>query len=81
MRLLSGETPVRVASLVLAVVLWVIIAGRDTAERGLTIPVEMRNVPPDLEITGDTLNSVNVSTNPDPRAVANVQHVAAHVRR
>ena len=66
MRLLSGETPLRVASLALAIVLWVIIAGRDTAERGLTVPVELRNVPPDLEITGDLVNTVDVRLRASP---------------
>jgi YbbR domain-containing protein len=65
-RLLSGETPLRIASLALAVVLWGIIAGRDTAERGLTVPVEMRNVPPDLEMTGDTVNNVTVRVRASP---------------
>jgi YbbR domain-containing protein len=64
--LLSGDTPLRIASLALAVVLWVIIAGRDTAERGLTVPVEMRNVPADLEMTGDTVNSVTVRVRASP---------------
>jgi hypothetical protein len=54
------------ASLALAVVLWVIIAGRDTAERGLDVPVELRNVPPDIDITGDTLDSVNVRLRASP---------------
>ena len=66
MRLISGETPLRIASLALAVVLWVIIAGRDTAERGLTVPVELRNVPPDLEITSDSINSVDVRLRASP---------------
>lgn len=69
MRLISGETALRVASLLLAVVLWVIIAGRDTAERGLTIPVELRNVPPDLEITGDFINSVDVRLRASPSVI------------
>ncbi len=66
MRLFSGDAPLRIASLVLAVVLWVIIAGRDTAERGLTVPVELRNVPPNLEITGDFINSVDVRLRAPP---------------
>ena len=37
MRPPSGDTLLRLASLALAVVLWVIIAGRDTAERGLEV--------------------------------------------
>ena len=39
-------------------VLWVIIAGRDTAERGLTVPVDLRNVPAGLEITVEELISM-----------------------
>jgi hypothetical protein len=62
----SGDTLLRLASLALAVVLWVIIAGRDTAERGLDVPVELRNKPADLEITGDTVDSVNVRLRSSP---------------
>jgi len=35
----------RLTSLALAAVLWFVIAGRQTAERGLSIPIELRNVP------------------------------------
>jgi YbbR domain-containing protein len=65
----SGDTLLRLASLALAVVLWVIIAGRDTAERGLEVPVELRNVPPDLDVTGDTVNSVNVRLRSSPSLI------------
>jgi YbbR domain-containing protein len=68
-RVPSGDTLLRLASLALAVVLWVIIAGRDTAERGLDVPVELRNKPPDLEVTGDTVNSVNVRLRSSPSLI------------
>jgi hypothetical protein len=34
-----------------------VIVGRQTAERGVAVPVELRNVPRDLELTGDPVNS------------------------
>jgi hypothetical protein len=57
---LRGDTPLRIASLVVAVGLWFGIAGRQTAERGMVVPVELRNVPRDLELTGDAVSTVDV---------------------
>ena len=68
-RLLSGDTLLRVTSLALAVVLWIVIAGGDTVERGLNVPVELRNRPSDLEITGDLANSVDVRLRASPGLV------------
>jgi len=65
-KLLQGETPLRIASLALAVALWFFIAGQDTAERGVTVPVELRNVPPNLELTGDAVNTVDVRLRASP---------------
>jgi len=42
---LRGDTALRLASLALAVGLWFVIAGKQTAERGVEVPVELRNVP------------------------------------
>lgn len=69
MKVLSGDTLLRAASLGLAVVLWVTIAGRDTAERGVSAPVEFRNVPQDLELTGDLVDIVNVRLRASPGMV------------
>jgi YbbR domain-containing protein len=65
-RLLRGDIPLRLASLALAVGLWFVIAGRQTAERGLAVPVELRNVPRDLELTGDPVNTVDVRVRASP---------------
>ena len=65
-RLLSGDNLLRVSSLALAVVLWIVIAGGDTVERGLNVPVELRNLPSDLETTGDLVNSVDVRLRASP---------------
>ena len=66
MRLLDGDLPLRVASLGIAVALWFFIAGQDTAERGVSVPVELRNVPPDVELTGDPVNTVDVRLRASP---------------
>jgi YbbR domain-containing protein len=66
MRFLRGDLPLRLASLALAVGLWFVIAGKQTAERGLAVPVELRNVPRDLELTGDPVNTVDVRVRASP---------------
>ena len=66
MSFLRGDWPVRLASLALAAGLWFVIAGRQTAERGLPVPLELRNVPRDLELTGDPVNSVDVRLRASP---------------
>jgi YbbR domain-containing protein len=63
---LRGDTALKLASLALAVGLWFVIAGKQTAERGLTVPVELRNVPRDLEFTGDAVNTVDVRVRASP---------------
>jgi hypothetical protein len=65
-RLPPGDWPLRLASVALAVGLWFVIAGRQTAERGLAVPVELRNVPRDLELTGDPVNTVDVRVRASP---------------
>ena len=66
MRFFGGNTPLRLASLALAAGLWFVIAGRQTAERGVPVPVELRNVPRDLELTGDAANAVDVRLRASP---------------
>ena len=66
MTLFSGDTALKLASLALAVGLWFVIAGKPTAERGLAVPVELRNVPRDLELTGDPVNTVDVRVRASP---------------
>jgi hypothetical protein len=65
-RFLRGNAALRVASLALAAGLWFVIAGKQTAERGVPVPVELRNVPRDLELTGDAVNEVDVRVRASP---------------
>ncbi len=57
-------------SVVLALLLWFAIAGEAASEMGLQVPLELRNVPPDLELTGDTVDAVEVRV----RASAGIIH-------
>ena len=66
MKPFRGDTPLRLASLVLAAGLWFVIAGRQTSERGVPVPVELRNLPRDLELTGDAVNAVDVRVRASP---------------
>jgi len=50
----------KIFSLLLATMLWLTIASQTSAEIGLEVPLEYRNIPPQMEITGDTTNSVQV---------------------
>jgi YbbR domain-containing protein len=43
----------KVVSVVLAALLWLVVAGEQIVERALRIPIEFTNVPPDLELIGD----------------------------
>lgn len=56
----------KVVSLVLAFLLWFVIAGEKTSEMGLSAPVELQNFPKDLELTGDPVNTVEVRLRASP---------------
>jgi hypothetical protein len=66
MRALLQNLPLKVASLGLAVLLWLVIAGERTSEMGLQIPVELQNFPRDLELTGDPVDTVEVRLRASP---------------
>jgi YbbR domain-containing protein len=47
-------------ALVLAVLLWMIVSGEETVERGLRVPLELQQVPAGLELTGEVPATVDV---------------------
>ena len=69
MRRLLDNLPVKAASLALAVLLWFVIAGEKTSERGMLIAVELQNFPKDLELTGDPVNQVEVRLRASPSLI------------
>jgi diadenylate cyclase len=50
----------KVASVVLAALLWLIVSGEQTVERALRIPLEFTNIPPQLELMGEPPTVVDV---------------------
>jgi YbbR domain-containing protein len=56
----------KLSSLALATLLWFAIAAEKTSEMGISVPVELQNVPRDLEVTGDAVNSVEVRLRASP---------------
>ena len=76
-----GNLPLKVVSLVLAALLWFVIAGEKTSEMGLSAPVELQNFPKDLELTGDPVNAVEVRLRASPGIIQRLTpgDVSAHV--
>ena len=50
----------KVVSVVLAALLWLIVSGEQIVERVLRIPLEFTNIPPQLELVGEAPNVVDV---------------------
>lgn len=50
----------KVLSVVLAVLLWMTVAGEESVERGLRVPLELQQFPAGLEIVGDVPTTVDV---------------------
>jgi YbbR domain-containing protein len=57
---LTHNWHLKLISLGLAAMLWALVATEASSEVGLEVPLEYRNIPPQLEITGDTTNTVQV---------------------
>jgi YbbR domain-containing protein len=66
MRYLFENLALKGVSLALAVGLWFVIAGESTSEIGLEVPLELRNFPPELELTGEPVDSVEVRLRASP---------------
>jgi YbbR domain-containing protein len=62
----------KIFSLLLAMVLWITVASETSSEIGLEVPLEYRNIPPQLEITEDTTNTVEVRLRGSPNLIKDV---------
>jgi YbbR domain-containing protein len=65
---LLENLPLKVISVGLALLLWFVI-GEKTSERGLSVPVELQNVPRDLELVGEPTNVVDVRVRATPSVI------------
>jgi YbbR domain-containing protein len=62
----------KLASLALAVMLWMVVATETSSEVGMEVPLEYRNIPTQLEITGDTTNMVQVRLRGSPNVIRQI---------
>lgn len=59
-RWLTHNWSLKIVSLFLATLVWAAVSNEATSEIGLEVPLEYRNIPPQIEITGDITNTVQV---------------------
>jgi YbbR domain-containing protein len=57
---LAHNWSLKLISVALAVMLWMLVVKETSSEIGMEVPLEFRNIPAQLEITGDTTNMVQV---------------------
>src|SRR5947208_9000988 len=50
----------KVLSLGVALLLWMVVSGEEAVERGLRVPLELQQVPAGLELSGDIPATVDV---------------------
>jgi YbbR domain-containing protein len=50
----------KIVSVILAALLWLVVSGEQTVERAIRIPLEYTNLPPQLELVGDPPTVVDV---------------------
>jgi YbbR domain-containing protein len=50
----------KLLSVVLALLLWMVVAGEETVERGLRVPLELQQLPAGMELSGDVPTTVDV---------------------
>lgn len=50
----------KLLSVAIAVLLWMVISGEETVERGLRVPLELQQFPPGLELLGDVPTTADV---------------------
>ena len=50
----------KLLSLAMALLLWMVVSGEETVERGLRVPLELQQLPAGLELTGDIPTTVDL---------------------
>jgi hypothetical protein len=78
MRWMVDNLPLKLASLVLATLLWFVIAGEKTSELGLEVPVELRNFPHGLELLAEPPRSVEVRLRASPGLLQGLSDQKVH---
>ncbi|HWW81973.1 MAG TPA: CdaR family protein, partial [Vicinamibacterales bacterium] len=67
-----GHLGLKLLSLAMAVTLWMVVAGEETVERGLRVPLELQQLPAGLELTGEIPSTVDVRVRGQSGALSQV---------
>ena len=67
------DLPLKLVSVVLAVLVWVSVAGEPVVERGLDVPLEFENVPLGMEIVGTPSDMLRVRVRGPSSAVSRLE--------
>jgi YbbR domain-containing protein len=62
----------KILSIVLAALIWLVVSGEQIVERALRIPLEFTNLPPQLELVGETPDVVDVRVRGSSGALSRV---------
>jgi YbbR domain-containing protein len=81
LRSVFEHLPLKIMSLALAFLLWFVISGEKSSERGVQAPLELQNFPRDLEVTNEPVDSVEVRVRATPGIIQRLApgDVSAHV--
>ena len=60
--------PYKILAILLAVILWYLVVGEERAEVGLTIPLELVNIPRDLIVVNNVIHGIEIRVN-GPRSL------------
>lgn len=66
---MTSNLGLKAASLALGALLWFAIAAKKTSEMGVSVPLELQNLPKELELTGDMVNAIEVRLRASPGVI------------
>jgi YbbR domain-containing protein len=71
-RIFLENWPIKLASLVLAVILWFYVTSKGKTEMSLTVPLELRNVPQGMVVVGDVPGTIELRLQGQERALRDI---------
>ncbi len=63
----------KVVSLLLAVLLWVYVTGQEKSEMSFTVPLELTNIPPDMEIINEPPGYITIRVRGNSHILTNIK--------
>jgi YbbR domain-containing protein len=71
-RIFLENWPIKLASLVLAVTLWIYVTSKGKTEMSITAPLELRNIPQGMVVVGDVPGSLELRLQGQERALRDI---------